>query len=240
MICSGMIYSKNTNYAYKVRTKTLGLGINTQYIRKIDELLDYVLKHDEGIIFIDINNERFQKYAKEFALLQRNKNLSIVYLTDNIEVKVDCDSIYTFQSSYDELQNVIPSILNIRHSRHNNLDSFCNVDIDKYLSLIIKEFQLPEKLTGYNYIYDCVKVFLQSREKKYNIIKEAYTIVANRYKKNVSNIEKSIRTVISKAVQKSPEPFRRAFKNDKVSNLNFIVYLVEKVKTMHYWNSKHK
>jgi len=231
---SGIIFSNRTNFAYKFRNKASRLGVHLEYKHTLSELLDYLIEFDEGIIFVDNRSEKYHKYLKEFTLKQTSKNLTIVFVTDNSDIKLECDNIFTFKTSYEELQETLPNIISMMRSRKNRIDGPNNCEIDEYLRVINKEFCLIERLTGYQYICDCVKIFVGSIDKKYNILKDAYAIIANRYKKNISNVEKSIRSVIGKALLKNYETFYKTFNESKVSNSTYITYLVSKVKEMHY------
>jgi hypothetical protein len=230
---SAIIFSNNSTYAYNFRTKVNGIGINAEYRSKICDLIDYILDNDEGIIFVDNKSVRLHNYLKKYSLVQDSKNFSFVFLTDNYTLNVDCDNVYTFRSCYDNIQETIEKIQYNIESRNNNIDNPSNACIEKYLLIINKEFGLSEKLTGTNYINECVKIFLTSKDKRYNILKEAYKIVAKHYKKNIENIEKSIRLAINNAINKNKESFFDVFHKDRITNSDFISYLVDSVKLMH-------
>lgn len=230
--CSAIIFSNNSNYAYNLRTKVNGLGINVHYKNTLTGLMDFILDNHQGIIFIDSGCKKYLTYIKKYSLVQDSRNFSFVFLTDNYDINIECDNIFTFKSSYDEVQETLNLISELMMSRKNTLYINADSHIDKCLSFLLSEFNLSKKLSGTLYINDCVKSLLTCRDKKYNILKDIYELVARRYKKNITNIEKSIRLALVSAKKTNPEPFRKVFDNLDVTNSKFINYLVEKIKTM--------
>lgn len=232
-INSAIIYSHNSSYAYQFRTKVGALGIVTEYKRTLTELINYMLDNENGIVFIDSGSINLITCLKKFSLIQKYKNFSIVFLTDNHNSMVDCDNIFTFTSSFDSIAETIERIKSIMMSRSNRIDNIKDKDVDSCIRLIIDNFHIASSLTGYSYIIECVKVFVLSRDKKYNIIKDAYKVVANRFGKSICNVEKSIRTAISSGISKVRDVFIETFNQDKVSNVNFINFVVNKLKSIY-------
>lgn len=233
-INSAIIYSHNSSYAYKFRTKVGALGVVTEYKRTLTELINYMLDNENGIVFIDSRSINLISCLKKFSLIQKYKNFSIVFLSDNYNNMIDCDNIFTFSSTFDRIAETIERIKSIMMSRSNRIDNIKDKDVDSCIRLIIDNFHITSSLTGYNYIVECAKVFLLSRDKKYSIIKEAYKAVANRFGKTVSNIEKSIRTAISSGISKGRDVFFEVFNHDKVSNATFMNFVVNKVKSVYF------
>ena len=215
-----------------MRILHINLELNAEYKNTLTGLLDYLLENSSGIIFLDSGCDKYQKYLKRFTEVQFNRNFSVVYLTDNHNLSVSCDNIFTYSTNFENIGGVLDEIVNIQKSRTNNLSNVSQLEVDKFLDLLMREFNIPTHLTGCEYIKECVKVFLVSRNKKYNILSEAYSIVAEKYNKKISNIEKSIRLAISNAITINKNPFVDEFKNIKLSNAVFINYLVNKIKIM--------
>ena len=222
--------SHNSNYAYKYRIKVSGLGVKTTYKRTLLEILDYITEYNDGIIFIDIASKSFQRYAAKFAQTQCDRNFSLVFLTDNYVVDIECDNIFTFKSDYNNIQHTLEEIKLKRFSRKNIISKVSKQDFENCLNLITTELGFPISKTGTGYIKDCVNILLNSRDKKYNIIKDVYSVVARRYNKSVENIEKSIRSALATAIEQNIDLYTNLFGTQKVTNRMVINYISNKIK----------
>lgn len=227
-----IILSSNSSYAYKVRLKLNNLGIKAEYKNRYFELLDFIIENDEGLIFIYTKSRTCQKYIEKYTLSKMGKNFTFVFLQDNIEMVINPDNKYLFVSTYENIQDIIPMILLQTNVRKCNLNKISSEKIEKYLSLILKSFNISSNYLGYHYIKDCVHLLNGDGKKDYPTIKEVYKIIGQKYNKLASNIEKSIRICIRKSQSKASDIYSCIFLNGKISNSLFINFLLDKIKMM--------
>lgn len=235
-----IIFSNNTSFAYKVRLKLDSLGISAEYKHKFSQLLDFVIENQEGMVFISTKSQRCQSYLEKYASSQAGRNLSFVFLKDDIELGVETDNQFSFIASYDCLQDVLPTILAKSNTRKYLTPTISPEEVDKYLSIILKSFRVSAQHLGYHYIKDCVQLLTSDRNGEYTAIKDVYKIIASKYNKLTASIEKSIRVCINKSYEKANAVYDTIFNNEKLSNLSFINFLVEKTKQMNSTVSTNK
>lgn len=235
-----IIFSNNTSFAYKVRLKLDSLGISAEYKHKFSQLLDFVIENQEGMVFISTKSQRCQSYLEKYASSQAGRNLSFVFLKDDIELGVETDNQFSFIASYDCLQDVLPTIFAKSNTRKYLTPTISPEEVDKYLSIILKSFRVSAQHLGYHYIKDCVQLLTSDRNGEYTAIKDVYKIIASKYNKLTASIEKSIRVCINKSYEKANAVYDTIFNTEKLSNLSFINFLVEKTKQMNSTVSTNK
>ena len=227
-----IIFSNNTSFAYKLRLKLDTLGLTAEYKYKFSQLLDFVIENQEGIVFVSTKSKRCQEYLEKYATCQAGRNLSFVFLKDDVDVGVKTDNQFSFITSYDSLQDILPTILNKSNTRKYLTPTISPEEIDKYLSIILKSFRVSAQHLGYHYIKECVQLLTSDKNGEYTAIKDVYKIIASKYNKLTASIEKSIRVCINKSYQKANVVYDTVFSSEKLSNLSFINFLVEKTKQM--------
>jgi hypothetical protein len=173
-----------------------------------------------------------QKYLEKYASSQAGRNISFIFLNDDGDVKVKADNQFSFVLNFAEIQERLPEILAKSKTRRYLTPSINPEEIDKHLSIILKGFKISSQHLGYQYLKDCVQLLSGENKDQYTTIKEVYKIIAGKYNKLTSSIEKSIRVCINKSYQKANDIYDSVFSSEKLSNLSFINFLVEKTKQM--------
>lgn len=232
-----IIFSGDASYAYRVRLKLSNLDLQAEYISKISDLLDFIIEHKEGIIFVSTKSMKCLRYLEKYAVNQIGRNISVIFLKDTAESSINIDNQFSFLIGFDELQEMLPVIISKANIRKHNVSTISPEEIDRYVSIQLKNFQISSQHLGYYYIKDCVQILSGNNKGEYTSIKEVYEIIANKYNKLTASIEKSIRISIGKAYQKANDFYDSIFVSERVSNLSFITFLVEKTKQMHNENS---
>ncbi len=227
-----IIFSNNTSFAYKVRLKLNSLGIKLQYKYRFSQLLDFIIENQEGIVFISTKSQRCQKYIERYASSQAGRNISFVFFKDNADIQVHSDNTFSFETTFENLQDILPKIMVTSSTRKYILNKVSPEEIDKNLSVVLKGFKVSSQHLGYYYLKDCVQLISADTKQEYTAIKDIYKIVAKKYNKLTSSIEKSIRVCITKSYQKASGVYDSVFADEKLSNLTFINFLVEKTKQM--------
>ena len=235
-----IIFSNNTSFAYKLRLKLDLLGISAEYKYKFSQLLDFVIENQEGLVFVSTKSKRCQEYLDKYAKSQAGRNLSFIFLKDDVELGVEIDNQFSFITSYDTLQDLLPTVFAKSSTRKYLTPTISPEEIDKYLSIILKSFRVSAQHLGYHYIKDCVQLLTSDRDGEYTAIKDVYKIIASKYNKLTASIEKSIRVCINKSYQKANDVYDTVFNTEKLSNLSFINFLVEKTKQMNSTISTNK
>lgn len=225
-----IIFSNNRSFAYKLRLKLNDLGIKTEYKDRFSQLLDFVIENSEGMVFVSTKSKRCKDYIEKYAASQAGRNLSFIFLEDENELEYCSDNCFSFTTSYDKIQEVLPSIFAKSNTRKYITPSVSPEEIDKYLSIVLKSFRVSAQHLGYYYIKDCVQLLSSDNKDDYTSIKDVYKTIATKYNKLTSSIEKSIRVCINKSYQKANDIYDSIFDSEKVSNLSFINFLVEKTK----------
>ena len=227
-----IIFSNNTSFAYKVRLKLDTMGISAEYKHQFSQLLDFVIENQEGLVFISTKSKRCQEYIERYAASQAGRNLSFIFLKDNVDLGIKTDNQFSFVASYESLQDLLPTIFAKSNTRRYLTPTISPEEIDKYLSIVLKSFRVSAQHLGYYYIKDCVQLLSGDKAGEYTTIKDVYKIIATKYNKLTANIEKSIRVCINKSYQKANDMYDTVFNSEKLSNLSFINFLVEKTKQM--------
>lgn len=227
-----IIFSNNRSFAYKVRLKLSDLGIKSQYKNKFLHLLDFIIENEEGLVIISTKSRLCQKYLERYARSQAGRNISFVFLKNDVEVSVATDNQFSFITTYEQLQEQLPVILAKSSTRKYQTPTILPEQIDKCLTIVLKSFRVSTQHLGYYYVKDCVQLLSGDKKDQFRTIKEVYKIIANKYSKLTSSIEKSIRVCIQKSYKKANDIYDSVFSTEKLSNLSFINFLVEKTKQM--------
>lgn len=224
-----IIFSNNRSFAYKLRLKLNDLGITSEYKYRFSQLLDFVIENNEGMVFVSTKSQRCKEYIEKYASSQAGRNLSFIFFQDDNELDYSSDNCFSFTTTFDKVQDILPNIMAKSNTRKYVTPTVSPEEIDKYLSIVLKSFRVSAQHLGYYYIKDCVQLLSSSKD-NYTSIKEVYKIIAGKYNKLTSSIEKSIRVCINKSYQKANSVYDSVFESEKVSNLSFINFLVEKTK----------
>ena len=224
------IFTRNSTCKCKLKGKLEVYGFCPKCISGLDELLDFLFENDKGLVFVDSNSYRLNSYIIKYAKKQITGNVSFVFLNDNNDFVLDCDNVFSFISSYDRIDSTIELIYNKGLFRKKHLDNIPEVFIDKELSKILNEYCFPKSFNGYSYIKDCVHIML-SIENAHLTLNQVYDIVALKYEKNASVIEKGIRQIISVVVDNSSVTIIKDIGVNKLSNLKLLKYLIEYIKS---------
>lgn len=225
-----IIFSNNRSFAYKLRLKLNDLGIRSEYKHRFSQLLDFVIENSEGMVFVSTKSRRCIEYLEKYASSQAGRNLSFVFLKDENKLEYNSDNCYSFTTTLYKLQDVLPTIFAKSNTRKYVTPTVSPEEIDKYLSIILKSFRVSAQHLGYYYIKDCVQLLSSDSRDNYTSIKDVYKTIASKYNKLTSSIEKSIRVCINKSYQKANSVYDSVFEDEKISNLTFINFLVEKTK----------
>ena len=229
---SCIIFSNNTSFAYKVRLKLSSVGIKAEYKYKFSQLLDFIIENQEGLVIVSTKSKRCQEYLEKYARSQAGRNLSFVFLKDDVPVNINVDNQFSFETNYDSLLDFLPKVMSKSNTRKYDLPKISPEEIDKYLSILLKSFKVSTQHLGYYYIKDCVQLLSGDKKCEYSSIKDVYKIIANKYNKLTASIEKSIRLCINKSYNKHKLIYDNVFSSERLSNLTFINYLVGKIRQM--------
>ena len=225
-----IIFSSNKSFAYKLRLKLSNLGLSAEYQNRFSQLLDFVIENNEGMVFISTNSIRCKEYLEKYASSQAGRNLSFIFFQDENDLIYNSDNCFSFTTTYDKVQDILPSIFAKTNTRKYVTPSVSPEEIDKYLSIVLKSFRVSSQYLGYYYIKDCVQLLSSDCKDDYTSIKDVYKTIAGKYNKLTSSIEKSIRVCINKSYQKANKVYDSVFESERISNLTFINFLVEKTK----------
>ncbi len=232
MRLSGAIFGIDSSYTYSIRNKCSAQGIEIVYLCNLHSLLFYILNNPTGMIFLGKKYTRYVPFLTELSRGNIRNAYSVICLD---ETKSACqqNSEGVYVTNIDNLDKVLPIIKSNFKVRVTNIIDIPKNDIYKYTSKLLAEFGISCKHVGYTFIRECVCTALYTSDKFLHFSKQIYPLVAFGNNTTVSNIEKSIRCAIKKAYQSSPQLFDvDELKNKKVSNAEFLSYLIERIKIL--------
>jgi hypothetical protein len=92
---------------------------------------------------------------------------------------------------------------------------------------LLKKLNIAPNLSGYFYLMDAIEMVYENKEDYINATIELYSDVARKYNHTMPNVERGIRTAISKM---DIELFKQIFKyNGKVNNRVFIYMVADEL-----------
>lgn len=204
------------------------MGLSPSCIESIDELIDFLFMNTNGIVVVDSSSKRLRNFIVKYSQHQVSTNLSFIFLNDNLFSDISCDNMYTFLSNYDRINITIESVINKSLHRKKYLDCIPEVFINTSACNMLDKLHFPKSFNGYGYILDCVHLMISHENMRLSLT-QIYENVATKYNKKSFVIEKGIRHII-KSVYETNESFVEIFGDNKVSNLSFLKYIIEKIK----------
>lgn len=227
---SNIIFTKDEAYAYRLRNKLTDANVKTDYISDTEGLLFFMFTNSKGIILIDLKYARFSRLITEYCNHPSSRNFCFVFLNDNKNREVKFDNKLIFVSNYENLVQTMSLAEQSLEKREKKKSSIPNEYIDLKLNKILAELQISTKYIGYGLIKDSIKILANKPSRDFLCMKEVYADVGKLHSKDASNVEKSIRLALKKAIGASPEVFEKVFNNSNVSNTSLLYYLSEKIK----------
>lgn len=226
-----VVFTKDSNYAYKIRQKCSNYGVEVEYIDNVKDLISHFIRYNMGIVFIDLKYSRFSALIKEYIHLIKTKSFVIIFLNDNRNINIGCDNRLTYLSCYDRIINILPSIITDLNYNLCMISKGEDSTILKYAVNNINEFKIPVNLNGYACIKECVVYVVENNIQSVVFNRDVYPAVAAKINSKVANVEKSMRDAIKKARQDHPECFKVADERFKhLTVVGFLSYLIEKVR----------
>lgn len=225
----GIVFSKDINFSYNVRNKCSVYGIKLGYSQSIKDLLLYLIKSDNGLIFIDYNCFSYIKLLKEYIGSEKSNSHIFIFLTDNKEMDIDIGK-KSFVANLGNLCDIIPKIKYVS-SMDNNLINVSKGVMYKNIIESLGVYGISPKLIGYSYMKECIVLGVESGGSILNFSNNIYPIIASKFHTCAGNVDKNIRTAIKKAYEKNPQ----LFEDDEISSMaltsaGFLNYIIEKVK----------
>lgn len=108
-----------------------------------------------------------------------------------------------------------------------------NSEMHRYVSKIMDEMSITSKLTGRNYIIECIMYNVKNRPKKINLKGTMYRKIAEKYNTSVQNVERAMRTAIESGWKKAKITAKRKYTGElaeserKPTNTDFIISVSE-------------
>lgn len=238
---SNIIFTKDSNYAYKLRNKLNEANIKTDYVNDAEALLFSMFNNNRGLVFIDLKYARFLTLIKEYSKHQLSRNFCFIYLTDNKNYEVEFDNKLIFVSDYENVLQTAILAIDSLNQREKSKFTVPESYVENSLLNILISLDISTKHTGYELIKDSIKILINKQNKSNSIImKEVYKEVGLMHSKAPANVEKSIRLALNKALQSNPEAFQNLFKNVKVSNSVILNFIAENIKNSYFNSSEYK
>ena len=219
------------------RSKLSSIGINAEYISSLSDLLDFIYENDDGIILVNDPSFRVQDYISRFSQIQELKHFSFVCVLDKMDsLAMNIDDVNTFSTTLDALPETMDKVFANRNIKLYSSVVVPEEKVEIYFSKIMSAFRFSKSMTGITYLKESVKILLSDENHKFSIMKDVYTSVAFKYRKEVANVEKSIRLAISKIFENCSDVFTCVFREEKVTNIMFINYLVDKIRLLYFYS----
>ena len=223
-----IIFTKDYNFAYKVRQKCNEYGMEIHYVDNINDLMDYFAKNKKGTIFIDLKYSHFVKILNDFMLNVFYGQYMIVYLTDHRYENVNDDNKVIYLSCYNRLGDILPMLaLGINKMNFVEDTQKRNTIINK-ITQILKSFDIYSNLEGFTFIKDCVEYVVINNLRCFVYKNDVYAVVARANNTTIACVEKNIRFAIKKAITSNPEAFNiddNRFR--KLTTTGFISYIID-------------
>lgn len=218
----GIIYSNNKSKMYQAREVCKSMGYELIYAYSCDEVLQYISKNACVFIILDFANT--SSIINIVDYMCNSNEFKIIILNDNNDFNQFMgDKVFVVSSS-----NLIQVLKKIEFE---NCDIAQNKDVFTAVTDILYELGIPINMNGFDYLRWAVVEYGKKDGCAINIKDDVYKIVAERYNKTISCIEKGIRACINKANKNN----KLAKSVDvlgiiKLSNSVVISYIADRVK----------
>lgn len=215
----------------KIRTKFNSLGIDDKVCDKMVFKDCHVVGNHCFVFCLKFKHKEDTKDLLEEAKKILNARLVFVIIKKLDEVLID-DIQITIINDYNDFIVFMSGIVDIIKSSYDSIYKYFDEGkIDKYLNKLMGCLKISPKMTGYNYLAECIKIYLCVGANENLLLKDVYQLVAKRFDKSVDNIEKSIRSAIKQSTEDYPELYKCVCRTDKVTALFLIKYMVNNIKT---------
>lgn len=237
---NNIIFTKDENYAYKLRSKLMNAGVRIEYVGNTETLLYFMFNNTKGIVLIDLKYARFASIIKEYTQHQFSRNFCFIYLTDNRSCEIEYDNKLIFVTNYDNVTQTLAlanaSMERLEKENFTVPESF----IDNCSITMLSTLNISSKHAGYEMIKDAIKILVNKHTKHPIRMKEVYAEIGELRGKEPANVEKCIRLALSKAEDKSPEIFKNIFRNERISNTILLHYIAESIRNSYYNSPEYK
>lgn len=230
---NNIIFTKDENYAYRLRSKLMNADMKLDYIGNAEGLLYYLFNNTKGIILIDLKYARFASIINEYANNQFSRNFCFVYLTDNKSCEIAFDNEITFVANCDNLMQTMSLAYKSLEKREREKFFVPDDFVDEYSIKMLNNLNISPKHAGYEMIKDAIRILVNKDSYHFNNIKEVYEEISISRDKNISNIEKCIRLALSKAEEKEPNVFKNEFNDEHISNSILLTRLAERIRCLY-------
>lgn len=237
---SNIIFTKDGNYAYKLRSKLNDANIKIDYVRDAESLLYYIFNNTKGIVLLDLKYARFVTIIKEYSHHQYSRNFCFIFLTDNKNCEVEYDNKMIFVTNYENLLPTFMLASKALEKREELRQSIPDSYIDKYLIEMLRTFKISTKHAGYSLIKDAIKILVNKNRKTNIVIKDVYEEIGQLCGKTPANIEKCIRLALTRAKETAPDTFQEYFKQDRISNAILLNFIAENIRISYYSSAEYK
>ncbi len=231
-----IFYSKNNfNVGSKLRTYFKNLGMELNYCGCLGDLVNTLSSKPNCVLFFDKDHIGYASFISRLldSNLDLTKRCKVVYVDDNLQQYAEYVNNRNFYSIPET--NMEPALFNIitkcKLLNYNNYDDIDFRKINKMVSDCLCKLGFSYKLIGFKYIKQCIEQIVKNDFNIGSLTKDIYPHIADINFTTESNVERSIRTAIDAAYQKTKFNIEgyEVLRDHKCSNRFFISCLVDKL-----------
>lgn len=225
----GIAYSNDKSQIYKIRESCKSMGYELIYASSCEEILKLIKEYNCSFVLLDVSDPLV--IMEIIDGLNGISGHSVIIINENISKDFKFIGRNVFAISYADLMSVIKLI--DLSKKENVKDNYIEQNKDMFMAVteVLYQIGIPINMSGFDYLRYAVVEYEKIGEGTINIRKDIYQMVADRFNKTPSCIEKGIRTCIAKANQdKKLSKIIDVLGIVKLSNSVIISYVADKVK----------
>ena len=228
----------NNNHALAQNIKMYADMVNmeVQYTSDLGDMCFAACSNKRGLYFVDKEFKYMAEGAHSLLSNPRFNTYMIVFVDDDKEyynkwlVQDKVFVIGTNEININTISWIADKFKNMsRQFGYLRYIDLLNIELSKMLD----EFGVEYKRRGYEYIKAAVNIVLRSNCIKCSLHNYIYPTIASRYLTSTASVEKNFRLAIDCAKRNNPAKISEVFGSTRVSNKEFLNYLVDKLRNYH-------
>lgn len=223
----------------ELRQEFAKFGFTLDYETSLHKFLTKIKNFRPNVVLVDYDSPIFNKIFSEALGVCSEFFVPCVIAISSDEKSFGLPNSFLIKRGKDEKEQ-IHKILS-QHSKMINNNFFLTQKRESFaknISKILEDFGFPQKLNGTIYFKDCLKFYVGEEMRTLDDVGVVLGKVAIMHNKKLANVERCIRTLISKMFN---NPDKKVFNNlfkSKPSTKEFIRVMAEYVVDMELYSEK--
>ena len=231
-----VVSNNNHELAQNIKMYADMVNMKVQYSSDLGEMCFAACSNKRGLYFVDKNYKYMAEGMHSLLSNPRFNTYMIVFVDDDKEyyekwliqdklfvIGSNEININTISWITDKFKNIARQFGYLRYI------DLLNIELSKMLD----QFGVEYKRRGYEYIKAAVNIVLRSNCVKCSLHNYIYPTIASRYLTSIASVEKNFRLAIDCAKRNNSANIIEVFGSTRVSNKEFLNYLVDKLRNYH-------